>query len=92
MIFLQVFNSLYGKRIIVELVNGQRIEGTLQSSDHFFNIKLVDINVLADGGTPEIKALSTALLNTRSIVLIELPKDEVDLKILHDSARLQFQS
>ena len=92
MLFLQVFRTLYGKKVTIELRDGQIIRGTLQSADPYYNFKLVDIEVINDGGCPEINALSTAFIRGSSVIQIEINKEDVDLDLLHDATRTQNQS
>ena len=89
MLFLQVFKTLYGKTITIILKGGQIIKGTLQSADQFYNFKLVNIEVIDDGGCPEIRALSTSFIRGSSVVEIEINKDDVDLDLLHQATRAQ---
>ena len=89
MLFLQLFRTLYGKVITVILKGGQIIKGTLQSADQFYNFKLINIEVIEDGGCPEIRALKTSYIRGSSVIEIEINKDDVDLDLLHDATRAQ---
>ena len=89
MLFLHIFRSLQGKVVIVQLKNNVVIKGILESVDHFYNVKLVQTEVLESANCPMTKALSSAFIRGSSILYIELPKDEVDLELLHDATRRQ---
>ena len=89
MLFLHLFRSLQGKKVIITLKNSIVIQGILQSVDHFYNVKLVQTEVLDTANSPITKALSSAFIRGSSIIYIELPKEEVDLELLHDATRRQ---
>ena len=92
MLFLHVFRTLQGKRITVHVKNGIVIEGTLQSIDHFYNIKLINTETKDAGNLNMVSTLSTAYIRGTSVLYIELPKDEIDLNILHDATRRQEET
>ena len=85
MLFLHLFRSLQGKVVVVTLKNNIVIKGILESVDHFYNIKLVQTDVIDTGFCPITKAMSSAFIRGSSILYIELPKEDVDLDLLHDA-------
>ena len=91
MVFGQLFKTLEGKRVEVEMVNGVRVKGILESSDHFYNFKLVDIEVIAAPPFSEILALKTLFIRGSAVFYVHLPKEEVDLELLRDATRLHNQ-
>ena len=85
MLFLHLFRTLQGKVVVVTLKNSIVIKGILESVDHFYNIKLLQTEVLDTASCQITKALSSAFIRGSSILYIERPKEEVDLELLHDA-------
>lgn len=90
MLFLQVFRSLQGKKVTIEMKNGIVLRGTLQTADQFYNFKLIDIEVL-EGNYPQVYALATAFIRGSSVNYVHLPPEEIDLDLLHDATRRHNQ-
>lgn len=92
MLFYHVFKTLIGKVVTVHLRNGIIIKGTLESIDHFYNIKLINTETLETANSPMTAALSTAFFRGTQVMYVELPKEEIDLGILHDATRRQEET
>ena len=82
MVFLQLFKTLEGKVVTVELTNNIVIKGTLSTADNFFNIRLDNI---------ELNALTSVYLRGSLVRYIFLSKEDVDLDLLRDAARRHNQ-
>jgi small nuclear ribonucleoprotein (snRNP)-like protein len=91
MVFLQLFRSLEGKTVVVELKNDAVLQGTLQSVDQFYNFRLVDLQVLNAANCPQLYTLSTALIRGARVRYVRLPAEDVDLDLLHDATRRHNQ-
>jgi small nuclear ribonucleoprotein (snRNP)-like protein len=91
MAFLQLFRTLEGKKLVMELKNDIILQGTLQSVDQFHNFRLIDLQVLNCGNCPQLYTLSTALIRAARVRYVQLPKEEVDLELLHDATRRHNQ-
>jgi U6 snRNA-associated Sm-like protein LSm2 len=91
MVFLQLFRTLEGKKVIVELKNDVILKGTLISVDHFYNFRLEDIEVISHAGCYQLLTISTAVIRGARIRYVQLPKEEVDLDLLHDATRRHNQ-
>lgn len=92
MLFLHVFRTLQGKKVIVHLKNGIVVKGTLESVDSFYNIKLVDTETLDSADCPMSSVLSSAYIRGSCVIYIELPAADVDLELLHDATRRQEEA
>jgi U6 snRNA-associated Sm-like protein LSm2 len=91
MVFPQLFRSLEGHRIIVEMKNDMVLEGALQSSDQFGNLKLIEVVVKYQGLCRGVAPITSALIRGSYLRYVYLPKEEVDLDLLHDATRRHNQ-
>lgn len=91
MVFLQLFRTLEGKKVDVELQNGVILRGVLQTADQFHNVRLVDPEVIEAMNCPQLNTLASAYIRGSTIRYIHLPKDEVDVDLLHDATRRHNQ-
>lgn len=91
MVFLQLFKTLEGKVVTVELTNNIVIKGTLSTADNFFNIRLDNIEVLYNCNNLELNALTSVYLRGSLVRYIFLSKEDVDLDLLRDAARRHNQ-
>jgi U6 snRNA-associated Sm-like protein LSm2 len=91
MVFLQLFRSLEGRKVQVELQNDVILQGTLQSVDHFYNFRLTEIEVINPAGCPQLCTITAAFIRGARIRYIQLPKEDVDLDLLHDATRRHNQ-
>ena len=86
-LFQSFFKRLYGQTIIIELKNNVVMKGQIESCDFYFNIKLVDIDVLNHSAFPQLPKVTSALVRGSSIRYIHMPPEEVDLERLHRETR-----
>ena len=87
MLFYQVFKSLKGKEVEVKMSNGIVLKGILQSIDHFYNIKLINVDCIDHSQFEQVNSLSSAFLKGSQVLYVSLPKQDVDLQLLHDYFR-----
>lgn len=91
MVFLQLFRTLEGKRVTVELKNDVVIEGTLQTADRFYNFRLVDIKLINAANCQELMFVSSLFIRGSSVRYIAIRPEDVELDLLHDAARRHNQ-
>jgi len=89
MLFFSVFKTLVNQRIVVELKNDMEIEGTLFAADQFLNLKLGEIRVLNDEKYPHMLSVKNCFIRGSVIRYVQLPKDQIDVKILQKATRLE---
>ena len=87
MVFLQLFRTLEGKKVVVELRNDVVIEGTLQTADQFHNLRLIDVKVLHSADCPMLNCVSSLYIRGSTVRYISLQPADVDLDLLHDATR-----
>lgn len=91
MVFLQLFKTLQGKIVTVEMMNNVVIKGKLVTADNFFNFRLDDIEVLYNCGNIELNALTSVYLRGSLVRYMILSKEDVDLELLRDATRRHNQ-
>ncbi|KAK8894311.1 U6 snRNA-associated Sm-like protein LSm2 [Tritrichomonas musculus] len=91
MVFLQLFKTLEGKIVTVELMNNVVIKGKLVTTDQFFNFRLEDIEVLWNCNNLELNALTSVYLRGSTVRYMLLSKEDVDLELLRDATRRHNQ-
>jgi small nuclear ribonucleoprotein (snRNP)-like protein len=74
-----MFRSLVGAKVIVELKNHLVMKGTLQSSDDYLNLLLVEVEVLNAGSFPQLNRISEAFVRGSAVNVVHLPPEDVDL-------------
>lgn len=91
MVFLQLFRTLEGKRVTVELNHNIVIEGTLQTADRFYNFRLVDIKLINAANCPELMFVSSLFIRGSNVRYIAIRPEDVELDLLHDATRRHNQ-
>ena len=92
MLFLQLFRSLEGKEVVVEMRNDLIISGILSSADQFYNFKLKNVKVIQDPfGFYPLYIIDDIFIRGSSIRYIGLKEEDVDLDLLHDATRRHNQ-
>jgi U6 snRNA-associated Sm-like protein LSm2 len=87
MLFASFFKTLIGKQVVVELKNDLAIVGTLDSVDQYLNIKLENTRVVDEQRFPHLKSVRNCFIRGSVVRYVQLPKEAVDVDILHDSTR-----
>lgn len=85
--FFQFFKSLVGQEVIVELKNDLQLRGTLVSVDQYLNVKLNNLRVEEPTQQPHLASVNNCFIRGSVVRYIHLPKDSVDLEVLHDATR-----
>lgn len=86
-LFYSYFKTLVGKPVVVELKNDLAIEGTLVSVDQYLNIKLEHTRVTDEARYPHMRSVRNCFIRGSVVRYVQLPKDAVDVDILHDATR-----
>ena len=97
-----MFKTLVGSEVVVELKNDVVLRGVLTSVDQFLNIKLHNVSAstlassataaLAERSLPHLQCVQNCFIRGSVIRCIELPRDKVDVQLLHDSTRMEERS
>mmetsp|Transcript_20372 Transcript_20372/g.36346 ORF Transcript_20372/g.36346 Transcript_20372/m.36346 type:complete len:94 (+) Transcript_20372:308-589(+) len=87
MLFYSYFKTLVGKEVTVELKNDLIITGTLHSVDQYLNIKLQNTRVVNEQKYPHMISVRNCFIRGSVVRFVQLPKDSVDVEILHDATR-----
>ena len=85
--FYSYFKTLVGKPVVVELKNDLAVEGTLVSVDQYLNIKLEHTRVTDEARYPHMRSVRNCFIRGSVVRYVQLPKDAVDVDILHDATR-----
>ena len=85
--FYSYFKTLVGKPVVVELKNDLAVEGTLVSVDQYLNIKLEHTRVTDEARYPHMRSVRNCFIRGSVMRYVQLPKDAVDVDILHDATR-----
>ena len=86
-LFYSYFKTLVGKPVVVELKNDLAVEGTLVSVDQYLNIKLEHTRVTDEARYPHMRSVRNCFIRGSVVRYVQLPKDAVDVDILHDATR-----
>ncbi|KAJ5071658.1 snrnp core protein family member [Anaeramoeba ignava] len=86
MLFYQLFKSLIGQTITIELKNDIMITGKLISVDQFLNLKLSDVQGTDPKKNPILSSLKTCFIRGNVIRYVLLPQDQIDTQLLKESA------
>jgi len=87
MLFYSYFKTLVGKEVTVELKNDLVISGILHSVDQYLNIKLQNTRVENEQKYPHMLSVRNCFIRGSVVRFVQLPKDAVDVEILHDATR-----
>lgn len=91
MLFLQLFQSLEGKEVTVELRNDMMVRGILQSADQYYNFRIKNVEVLNSPPSINLNILKDMFIRGSSIRYIRMSREDVDLELLHDATRRHNQ-
>lgn len=92
MLIFSVFKTLINKEITVELNDGSKISGKLESLDQFHNISLKDITVHNPECCPHLSLCSDLFIRAPFIYQVELPKAFIDTDLLEDATRREMMN
>ena len=84
-LFYSYFKTLVGKPVVVELKN-DLAEGR-SSVDQYLNIKLEHTRVTDEARYPHMRSVRNCFIRGSVVRYVQLPKDAVDVDILHDATR-----
>ena len=89
MLFLQLFQSLEGKEVTIELRNDIIVRGILQSADQYYNFRIKDVKIINNPFyfNHKIDLLKDMFIRGSSIRYIRMNNEDVDLELLHDATR-----
>jgi U6 snRNA-associated Sm-like protein LSm2 len=87
-VFQGMFKSLKGHKVIVELKNEVVLKGILQHSDNYFNLKLMEVEVLDSESFPQLPRLSSAFVRGSAVKYVHLPPEDVKLDKIRALCRL----
>ncbi|EGF98554.1 uncharacterized protein MELLADRAFT_113458 [Melampsora larici-populina 98AG31] len=89
--FQNVFKTLTGQEVTIELKNDLAIQGTLASVDQFLNLKLENIKVLDQERYPHMMAVKNCFIRGSVVRYVQIPKNAVDTQLLEDATRKVLQ-
>ena len=67
--------------------NDLKLKGTLHSVDQYLNIKLNNLTVEDSQQHPHLASVNNCFIRGSVVRYIHLPKQHVDLEVLHDATR-----
>ncbi len=73
--------------MLIELKNSLQIRGTLESVDHFLNMKIGDVEIVDRESFPQLMSVKSLFVRGGVVRYVHLPADAVDTELLQDAAR-----
>jgi len=86
-IFYQLFKTLLGKTVSLELKSGQTLTGTLANVDDFLNLNLEQAAGSEDQNYVGEKNPKNTFVRGTSVTYAILKKSDIDIQLLEDTTR-----